>query len=238
VTAANRLTDDGIRGVLDKLLGSHRHHAGTITGVPQGSQQRNVGTITGGASPITDPGPASLGNVSKSPVVTRTPARPVRGSSFGEGGRPASLSGGMSHPTASSTLHKLLGAVVRHHLRSPRRGGGYVGVTGGYSPTLTPPPIREVTEPVLPEILAPEGSVSVQPPPSLNDAAQGIGLTSPRPSNAAAYPYPPFRTTRIIVSLRCACGARRCVEATDHHKARPPATFVCAICTTRLARVA
>jgi len=82
VPAADRLTDDGIRTTLYKLSGHFRHDAGT--------------TITG-ASPITDPRPAGLGN-EFTRVVTGSPARPSQGPSTREGGRPASLSGGMSFP--------------------------------------------------------------------------------------------------------------------------------------------
>ena len=97
VPIANRLTGDGIRTTLDKLTRSHRHHATTIIGASQRSRRYNAGTITGDASPITDPGPASLGNGSQS-VVIGTSVRPSRDPSTGEGSRPASLPGGPSHP--------------------------------------------------------------------------------------------------------------------------------------------
>ncbi|MHB1712006.1 MAG: hypothetical protein ACYCV7_11485 [Acidimicrobiales bacterium] len=84
VITADRLTDDRIRGALNKLTRSPRHHGRTSTrrpaGVPvdidpQGGRQYNQGTITGD-SPITDPGPASLGSMPVS-VVTSTQDRPV-----------------------------------------------------------------------------------------------------------------------------------------------------------------
>ena len=124
-----------------------------------------------------------------------------------------------------------------------------MGVTGGYRPPTTAPrpAIESATEPVPSEILPPEGSVSGQPPRSINAATAGIGLASPhratviaprRGDENSAYPYPTRSQPSVIVSQRCACGARRAHEAVDHHQRRPDATFVCAICATRIARVA
>jgi hypothetical protein len=47
------------------------------------------------------------------------------------------------------------------------------------------------------------------------------------------YPYLSHRPPSVVVSQRCSCGARRSYEAVDHHLARPPDTFTCAICTMR-----
>ena len=85
VIAADRLTDDGTRGVGDKLTRPRRHEARTITrrqpGAPvgtdpQGSRCYNGSNINACASLITDPGPASLGSMPVS-VVTSTQDRPV-----------------------------------------------------------------------------------------------------------------------------------------------------------------
>jgi len=48
-------------------------------------------------------------------------------------------------------------------------------------------------------------------------------------------PYPTHNASvpRVIIAQRCQCGARRMVEATDHHRSRHPSTFTCAICTIR-----
>ena len=47
------------------------------------------------------------------------------------------------------------------------------------------------------------------------------------------YPYPTTRVPRVLVWQRCTCGARRALEAIDHHQTRPSATFTCAICAIR-----
>jgi len=227
VIAADQTTDDGIRA-LDKLARPHRHEARTVTrrpaGVPvgidpQGGRQDNVGPITGDAPPITDPGSASLGNVSVS-AATRTQDRPVLGPPERRAGQPSSL-GESSHPVPPGRLHELLCAPP--HRASPgerdRRGGPLRDpVTRG----LGLGPIRAQNE-------------WRSTPPSINVATPGIGLTSPRSTNVSAYPYPTRSQPSVVVSQRCACGARRSLVAVDHHLARPEPTFVYAVCATRIA---